>query len=98
MSLTPCPDCNREVSTSARHCVHCGRPWPASRCGGAGALVIGLLVAFCVFGGIALAKVSHCRRAETRCRVERAIAPTVTTTPAPAEAPAPAPAPVKQEE
>jgi hypothetical protein len=98
MPLTTCPDCNREVSTSARHCVHCGRPWPASRCGGAGALVIGLLVAFCVFGGIALAKAKHCR-AETRCRVERTITPTTTTTtPAPAEAPKPAAAPVKEEE
>jgi len=96
MPLTPCPDCNREVSTSARQCVHCGRPWPASRCG-AGALVIGLLVAFCVFGGIALARAKH-GRAESRCRVERAIAPTVTTTPAPAETPVPAAAPVKEEE
>lgn len=22
----PCPDCGREVSTSAKHCPHCGKP------------------------------------------------------------------------
>jgi len=26
MPLIPCPDCGREVSTSAPACIHCGRP------------------------------------------------------------------------
>ena len=33
MPLASCPDCGREVSTRARLCVHCGRPWPAKKCG-----------------------------------------------------------------
>lgn len=29
MSLIPCPDCAREVSSTAPDCVHCGRPMNA---------------------------------------------------------------------
>jgi len=46
--LSTCLDCGREVSTRARHCVHCGRQWPSTRGTGAfvaAGLVAGLLVA-----------------------------------------------------
>ena len=33
--LVTCPDCNREVSYRAPHCVHCGRPNPGGSCKGA---------------------------------------------------------------
>ena len=26
MALRPCPECNRQVSTKARQCPHCGSP------------------------------------------------------------------------
>lgn len=48
MALSHCLDCGREVSTRARHCVHCGRPWPATKCSAAfvvAGLVSGILVA-----------------------------------------------------
>lgn len=31
MALTTCPDCSKEVSDSAEHCIHCGRPMVATR-------------------------------------------------------------------
>src|SRR5215213_5854280 len=30
MPVIPCPDCNRDVSTLAPACPHCGRPSPAA--------------------------------------------------------------------
>ena len=30
MALTNCPDCNREISTKAQTCPHCGAPGPVA--------------------------------------------------------------------
>ncbi|MBI2931555.1 MAG: hypothetical protein HYY16_07870 [Planctomycetes bacterium] len=71
MSLASCPDCGREVSTQARHCVHCGRPWPASRFGVLGAVVVALL-AVAVMAGILFMARQRCA-ARARCEEERAL-------------------------
>ncbi len=51
MALTHCADCGREVSTRARHCVHCGRPWPAPASGTA--VLVGAVVALVLAGAAA---------------------------------------------
>jgi hypothetical protein len=56
MALASCPDCNREVSTRAHHCVHCGRPWPGRTCGAACAVALAAIVALCVFAGVIFMK------------------------------------------
>jgi hypothetical protein len=44
--LKPCPDCEREVSTSAMNCPHCGRKLKQSAVGVAAAIfLIALLIA-----------------------------------------------------
>ncbi len=71
MPLSNCPDCGRDVSTRARQCVHCGRPWPASRCGAATciALVMGIVLALGAVGLIA-SKQRCVRERMEKCRVE----------------------------
>jgi len=86
MALSSCPDCGREVSTRARQCVHCGRPWPAATCGSACGLVIGVVIAVAVLGGVLMAK-RHCVRTESfRCRANTIqCEPATTPVAAPAE-------------
>lgn len=68
MALSSCPDCGREVSTRARQCVHCGRPWPAAKCGSVCGLLIGGVIAVTVLAGVLMVK-NKCIRTETlRCR------------------------------
>jgi hypothetical protein len=70
MALANCKDCGREVSTRARHCVHCGRPWPSQKC--CAPLATGLiagLIALTAVGGVVLVK-NNCRKLR-ECRIER---------------------------
>jgi len=63
MALSTCRDCNREVSTLARHCVHCGRPRPAMTCSGsvvAGIAVV--VVALALTAGVVCAARKACHR------------------------------------
>lgn len=92
MALVSCPDCNREVSTRAHHCVHCGRPWPGRTCGMACVLAVAAVVALCVFGGWFVMRARMCEKSDAairKCRVAEEFKRLV----APAEAPAAAPAP-----
>lgn len=100
MPLSVCPDCGREVSTRARHCVHCGRPWPAATCcGSAFGVLLGLIVALGVIGGVCFMAKSRCCAAKAESIRARAVERI-----APAEAPkveapkAATPAPPKVEE
>jgi len=55
MSLEKCPDCSRDISSSARKCPHCGavRPWRVQP----GTLM--LFVALIVLGLLVLALSQH---------------------------------------
>ena len=68
MPLISCKDCGREVSTRARHCVHCGRPWPGSKCCGALATltVVLMLLSTAAVGGLGFLAVRSCRRQAER--------------------------------
>src|SRR5262245_27731566 len=57
MPLSICLDCNREVSPKARHCVHCGRPWPSRKCGRFRKAAIVLAIAGLAFGGYSVKRV-----------------------------------------
>lgn len=70
MALSNCKDCGREVSTRARHCVHCGRPSPSRNCctplatlGMIGVIALGAVGAMIFTGGL-------CRWKE-RCRIQQ---------------------------
>jgi len=70
MALANCKDCGREVSTRARHCVHCGRPSPSRNCctplatvGMVGVIVAAAAGALVFTGGL-------CRWKE-RCRLQQ---------------------------
>lgn len=63
MALATCRDCNREVSTLARHCVHCGRPRPAGTCSGsvvAGVAVV--VIALALTAGVVCAARRACHK------------------------------------
>jgi hypothetical protein len=63
MALSTCRDCNREVSSLARHCVHCGRPRPVA--GGAGSVVAGVvvvLIALALTAGVVCTARKACRK------------------------------------
>ena len=70
MALSTCRDCGREVSTRARHCVHCGRPWPSTNCCSAlgTGLLIGLIALTAVGGAVLVRNKCHKLR---ECRIER---------------------------
>ena len=66
MALSTCRDCNREVSTLARHCVHCGRPRPSAT--GSGSVIAGVVVvvvALALTAGVVCAA----RKAWAECRI-----------------------------
>jgi hypothetical protein len=74
MALSTCRDCNREVSTLARHCVHCGRPRPASS--GAGGVLAGVavvVIALALTAGVICTARRACKKISNRawaeCRV-----------------------------
>ena len=74
MALSTCRDCNREVSTLARHCVHCGRPRPSAS--GSGSVIAGVVVvvvALALTAGVVCAARKACRsishQAWAECRV-----------------------------
>lgn len=71
MALATCKDCNREVSTLARHCVHCGRPRPAGL--PAGSVIGGIAVAvlaLALTGAVIFAARRACHRLKERAAVE----------------------------
>jgi hypothetical protein len=67
MALARCPDCGKEVSSSAPACPHCGRPIVAKKsagCVGTGcAVFIVLALIGLVFGGIADSNKNSAERA-----------------------------------
>ncbi len=67
-SLVACPDCGREVSYRARHCVHCGRPYPGG-CPMGKAGVILAIVAIGFGGLIGVQAAKRHRTAPTSCSV-----------------------------
>jgi hypothetical protein len=73
MALSTCRDCNREVSTRARHCVHCGRPSPTGQ--GAGSLIAGIatvILALVLTAGVVCAAKRACKQISKRgCPTER---------------------------
>src|SRR5688572_3867814 len=72
MALSTCRDCNREVSTLARHCVHCGRPRPASTCSGsivAGIVVV--VVALALTAGVVCAARKACKKIRANAWTEQ---------------------------
>lgn len=73
MALSTCRDCNREVSTRARHCVHCGRPSPTGH--GAGSMIAGIatvILALALTGAVVCAAKRACRQyAKQGCPTER---------------------------
>jgi hypothetical protein len=97
MALATCPDCNREVSTRAHHCVHCGRPWPGRACGAACAVALAAIVALCVFAGVIFMK-ARCAKISAAGKCEAPMIEKAKTDDCcPAEAPAPAVEPPKAE-
>jgi len=92
MALSTCRDCNREVSTLARHCVHCGRPRPSGT--GAGSVVAGIAavaLALVLTGAVVCMAKRACKkmsdRAAVQCR-DAGLIRCVTAKPAPAAEPA----------
>jgi hypothetical protein len=74
MALATCKDCNREVSTRARHCVHCGRPSPAGHC--AGSIVGGIavvVIALALTGGMICAAKRACHKISRGTCVEERV-------------------------
>ncbi|HZN61445.1 MAG TPA: hypothetical protein VFC90_03470 [Planctomycetota bacterium] len=74
MALSTCRDCNREVSTLARHCVHCGRPRPAgTAAGGVIAGVAVVVIALALTAAVVCAARKTCQKLTNRisseCRV-----------------------------
>jgi len=86
VSLTPCPECGREVSTQAVACPHCGAPIARARgtsvFGVIGKVLLVLIILFALFliAGLALSDTTpEERRAKARerdaidlCRREQA--------------------------
>ena len=71
-ALTNCPDCGREVSTRAPHCVNCGRPYPAGRrCAGFVLVHVAILAAV-VAAGVAIHKT---RPHAFRCDIAQSVQP-----------------------
>ena len=70
MALSTCRDCNREVSTLARHCVHCGRPRPTGTgTGSIVAAVVAIVLALAVTGAaICMAKRACKKMRASECR------------------------------
>ena len=71
MALSTCRDCNREVSTLARHCVHCGRPRPSGT--GTGSVIAGVVavvLALVLTGTAICAARKACKRLSTRASAE----------------------------
>lgn len=71
MALSTCRDCNREVSTLARHCVHCGRPRPTGT--GAGSVVAGIAavaVALVLTGAVVCMAKRACHKMSTRASAQ----------------------------
>ena len=67
MALSTCKDCNREVSTLARYCVHCGRPRPTGV--GAGSIVGSIavvVIALALTAGMVCAAKRACRKISTK--------------------------------
>jgi hypothetical protein len=76
MALSTCRDCNREVSTLARHCVHCGRPRPAGFQRGslAGGIIVAALALALTGVAICTAKracVKYSSRMSSACETVR---------------------------
>ena len=71
MALSTCRDCNREVSTLARHCVHCGRPRPAGMYSGsvvAGIAVV--VIALALTGAVVCAARKACHKIRANAWME----------------------------
>ena len=83
MPLLSCPDCGREVSTRARQCVHCGRPWPACTSCPIAKFMLGLLIAAAVvMVPLTVIRAKHCcearqRAAQMQMEKTRAVTPRV---------------------
>ena len=71
MALSTCRDCNREVSTLAHHCVHCGRPRPTgtSSCSVITGIVT-VVVALALTGAVVFAARKACKRLSDRASME----------------------------
>lgn len=71
MALSTCKDCNREVSTLARHCVHCGRPRPTGTCSGSviGGIVV-VVIALALTAGVICAARRACKKMSARASME----------------------------
>jgi predicted metalloprotease with PDZ domain len=65
VALVACPDCGRDVSYRAHHCVHCGAPNPGGSSGARAAAVIGLVIL--LVGGVVALKAAKCHRMDMRC-------------------------------
>lgn len=73
MALSACYDCGREVSTRARTCVHCGRPWPTCKGGllrGFAVAVVALLAMAAFFVGFK-SVTGHCPLGTKEVRAEK---------------------------
>lgn len=91
MALVQCQDCGRDVSTRARHCVHCGNPYPVKRCSVVCAILTGTMVALLVMGGLCTARIA--------CHKSRPAACIITSPTAPKQiAPAPEAKPAEKQE
>lgn len=64
VTLVACPDCGRDVSYRAPHCVHCGAPWPGGNSGSRVAALIGIVIL--VAGGVVAFKAAKCHRMDGR--------------------------------
>lgn len=63
-ALIACPDCNRDVSYRAPHCVHCGRPNP----GGCPMGKVGVILGIAILGltAVVAMKSAKCHRMDSR--------------------------------
>ena len=93
MALSTCRDCNREVSTLARACVHCGRPRPAgfqrgSLVGGIAVAVLALALTGAMICAAKRACVKYSNRMSSACETVRErvhVAASALSTPRPAD-------------
>jgi hypothetical protein len=77
MALSTCRDCGREVSTLARHCVHCGRPRPTgTTAGSVVGTIVAVVLAIAITGAMICAAKRACRKIHSKtgweCRAPEA--------------------------